>query len=170
MAETLQQFFFRQLSCLWKTQTVGALVNHHLRSLKLSHFVCLSFCHCPNEWFAGMKKMKQKLICQDQIVRRWNYTHQDQSRSNVGECSLWQGNDQNGFYTAFGRPKTCPISSPCPTGGKLRQDREKTVTTIKVPMAFLKGSIHVWSAASSVQVTDTILMQSANLEKQLERK
>lgn len=115
------------------------------------------------------EKMKQKLICQDQIVRRWNYCHQDQSESNVGERSSWQGNEQSGFYTAFGRAKIYPnflvdLAShgsllSRPTGGKLKQEREKkNVTTIKKPRVFLKGSIHVWSAASGVQVADTILM------------
>lgn len=49
--------------------------------------------------------MKQKLICQNQIAGRWNCCHQDQSESNVGERSSWQGNEQNSFYTAVGRAK-----------------------------------------------------------------
>lgn len=51
----------------------------------------------------------------------------------------------------------------CPTGGTLRQRREKTVATIKVPQALLEGSIHVWNEIK-------ILMWSANLEKQLRHK
>lgn len=109
----------------WKTQTVGALVNHHLRSHKSSHFICLCFCRCWIECCAGIEKKKQKLICQDQIVRRWNYSHQDQSRSNVGECSLWllycirEGKDLFQFPCWFGFPWI--IAGP--TGGKLKQER-----------------------------------------------
>lgn len=51
----------------------------------------------------------------------------------------------------------------CPTGGTLRQRREKTVATIKVPQALLEGNIHVWNEIK-------ILMRSANLEKQLRHK
>lgn len=54
------------------------------------------------------KKMEQKLICQDQIVGRWNYCHQEQSWRNVGERSSWQGNEQNGFYSASRRAEISP--------------------------------------------------------------
>lgn len=51
----------------------------------------------------------------------------------------------------------------CPTGGTLRQHREKTVATIKVPQALLEGSIHAWNEIK-------ILMRSTNLENQLQHK
>lgn len=79
------------------------IIYSHLNCLILSVSV---FVTAELNGLLAWKKMKQKLICQDQIVRRWNYTHQDQLRSNVGERSLWQGNDQNGFYTAFRRAGT----------------------------------------------------------------
>lgn len=137
MAETLQQFFFRQLFLSVEEPdwwSFGSIIIYNL----LNYLILSASASMLPRHFA---EMKQKLICQDQIfLSRWNYSHQDQSKSNAGMRSLWQDNDQNGFYSAFRRAETeprfrvdltCHASLlSCPPGRTLMQDSDKNLSLL----------------------------------------
>lgn len=100
---------------------------------------------------AFLQKRSRNEFVRIRFFSRWNYSHQDQSRSNAGERTSWQDNDQNGFYSVFRRAKTEPnflvdltchgSLLSCPPRGKLMQESEKGSLLSEHPGLFKKVAV-----------------------------
>lgn len=142
MAETLQRFFFRQLFLSVEEPdwwSFGSIIIYSLLNYLILSASALVAAGVNVAWAFCRNEAEMNLSGSD-FFSRWNYNRQGQSRSNADERSLWQDNDQNGFYSTFRGAKTkhdfrvdltCHASLlSCLPGRKLMEDSDKTLSLL----------------------------------------